>query len=63
MIWFQEAVRFKAEEQKAHSSSAQSNRDNMKLKCSHLIDTLVKKAVQGMFIVQYVFSVHKIFSG
>uniref|UniRef100_A0A2Z5TRZ9 Putative serine-protein kinase ATM n=1 Tax=Reticulitermes speratus TaxID=60591 RepID=A0A2Z5TRZ9_9NEOP len=42
-----EAVRFNAEEQKAHSSSAQSNRDNMKLKCSHLIDTLVKKAVQG----------------
>jgi hypothetical protein len=49
MIWFQEADRFRAEEQKSHSSSAQTNRDNMKLKCSNVIDTLVKKAVQGMY--------------
>lgn len=48
-IWFQEADRFRAEEQKPQSSSSsQTNRENMKCKCSALIDNVVTKAVKGM---------------
>ncbi|KDR18215.1 Serine-protein kinase ATM [Zootermopsis nevadensis] len=44
-----EADRFRAEEQKPQSSSSsQTNRENMKLKCSALIDNVVTKAIKGV---------------
>jgi hypothetical protein len=59
---FQEADRFRTEEQKAQSSSSssQTNRDNIKIKCSALIDNIVTKAIKGMwshYTICWMFSV------
>ncbi|XP_069700137.1 serine-protein kinase ATM isoform X2 [Periplaneta americana] len=42
-----EAERFRSDEQKAQSASSLTNRENVKIKCSALIDKLVTKAVKG----------------